>query len=418
MEIFYLSNGIKVVFEKIDYVKSVTIGVFVGTGSAFEKEKENGISHFLEHMFFKGTSKRSAKEIAEFMDSYGGQLNAFTAKEYTCFYAKILNNHAEKAFDILSDMLINSTFTAENIELERKVITEEILIGEDTPEDLIFDMIAEETWRDSSLGRPIAGTCKSVSLIKQNDILNYYADNYKSDNIVISVVGNYDLNLLKDMLEKYFSSGFKGKAKKHLDLPVVDVKKGILLKNKDIEQCQICISFEGLNRTDPLLYDLLAVNSVFGGSMSSRLFQKIREENGLAYAVYSYLNSYKKQGSFIIYAGMNALNLEKVIKLINEEIVNLKKYKLKSTEIQFATEQLRSNIIMGLESMSQRMSSYGKSLLVDGQVECTEDIMNKISEISEEKIAESIEKVFDINKLNIAILGNVNEKKYDEYFSF
>ena len=174
MKFFNLENGIKVVYEKIDYVKSMTVGVYVGAGSYNEKKSENGISHYLEHMFFKGTKNRNAKEIAEFMDFCGGQLNAVTSKEYTLFYAKVLENHSQKAFEILSDMLINSTFTEENIEIERKVITEEIKIGEDTPEDLIFDMISEVTWKNSSLGYPIAGTKKSVSKITRENILNYY----------------------------------------------------------------------------------------------------------------------------------------------------------------------------------------------------------------------------------------------------
>lgn len=418
MEIFTLSNGIKVVFEKIEYVKSLTVGVFVGAGSVFEKKEENGISHFLEHMFFKGTTKRSAKEIAEFMDSCGGQLNAVTSKEYTCFYAKVLNHHAEKAFDILSDMLLSSTFTSENIELEKKVISEEIKIGEDTPEDLIFDMISEQMWKDTSLGRPVAGTCSSVSGIYRDNILDYYSNNYKGNNIVISVVGSYEFDLLMKMLEKYFSDGFSGEYKKVIDTPLINVESGMMLRKKDIEQCQLCMSFEGLSRTDSMLYDLLAVNSVFGGSMSSRLFQKIREENGLSYSVYSYMNSYKKQGSFVVYAGMNSSELEKVLYLINNEIVKLKRDKLTDAEIQLAVEQLRSGMIMGLESMSQRMSSYGKKLLIQNKVEDINDLMSKISEINKEKISASIDRIFDINKLNIAILGNIKEKDYLSDFSF
>jgi len=417
MQTFTLSNGIRVVFEKIEYVKSLTVGVFVGAGSAFESKEENGISHFLEHMFFKGTKNRTAKEIAEFMDSVGGQLNAVTSKEYTCFYAKVLSNHAEKAFDILSDMLLNSTFTSENIELERKVITEEIRIGEDTPEDLIFDLISEQMWGDTPLGRPIAGTSKSVSTIFQDNLLNYYHQNYKGNNIVISIVGNYDFQLLNNLLEKYFAIGFE-EIHKDMKPPLVKVGSGQLIKRKEIEQCQLCLGFEGLSRTDSMLYDLFAVNAVFGGSMSSRLFQKIREENGLSYSVYSYLNSYHNKGSFVIYAGMNSTEIEKVLKIINEEIVKLKKYKITDRELQFAIEQIRSSMIMGLESMSQRMTSYGKNLLLENKIQNIDDIMQEISGITKEKVADSIERVFDLNKLNIAILGDVAEKDYNSYFNF
>ena len=316
MKFFNLENGIKVVYEKIDYVKSMTVGVYVGAGSYNEKKSENGISHYLEHMFFKGTKNRNAKEIAEVMDFCGGQLNAVTSKEYTLFYAKVLENHSKKAFEILSDMLINSTFTEENIEIERKVITEEIKIGEDTPEDLIFDMISEVTWKNSSLGYPIAGTKKSVSKITRENILNYYNENYRGENIVISVVGYFDENNLKSELEYYFGGISSLKYDKKI-LKKETVERGILIKDKDIEQCQLCISFEGLKRCDDYVYDLLSVNSLFGGSMSSRLFQKIREENGLSYSVYSYLNTYTTCGSFVIYAGMNADELERVLALIN-----------------------------------------------------------------------------------------------------
>lgn len=417
MEVFSLSNGIRVVFEKIEYIKSITVGVFVGAGSVFETKQESGISHFLEHMFFKGTLKRNAKQIAEFMDSFGGQLNAVTSKEYTCFYAKVLNDHAEKAFDILSDMLLNSTFTQENIELERKVICEEIKIGEDTPEDLIFDMISEKIWGDTALGRPIAGTCKSVLGISRENILDYYHRKYKGDNIVISVVGNYDYNVLKNMLENYFGNGFEG-AYNSIVTPYIEVKSGQIIREKEIEQCQLCLAFEGFSRTDSMIYDLLAVNSAFGGSMSSRLFQRIREENGLSYSVYSYLNSYIRQGSLVIYAGMNPLELEKVLALINQEICKLKKDKLSKKEIQFAVEQIRSGIIMGLESMSQRMTTYGKKLLMENKVEDINDILYKISKINEENIEASIERVFDESKLNVAVLGDVKTKDYMSFFNF
>ena len=417
MEIFNLSNGIKVVFEKIDYVMSVSVGVFVRAGSIFETKSSNGISHFLEHMFFKGTKKRDAKEIAEFMDSCGGQLNALTSKEYTCFYAKVLSSHGEKAFDILSDMLSSSTFSEENIELEKKVVAEEIKIGNDTPEELIFDMISELTWKNSPVGFPIAGTEKNIKGFSRDDVLKYYGKHYNGDSIVISVVGNYEFEKLKEELEKYFSKISAGGGEEKICAPP-KVKNGILVKQKDIEQCQLCISFEGLSRENSSVYDLLAANAVFGGSMSSRLFQKIREENGLSYSVYSYINSYTKCGSLVIYAGMNPLELERVLELINGEIKLLKEKKLSQKELFYATEQIKSGLIMGLESVSQRMSSYGKSLLLDGKINTQESVSEKISKISCEGAAKAVDEVFDRTKMNIAILGNVENKNYGDLFSF
>ncbi len=417
MEFFTLDNGIKVVYEKIDYVKSLTIGVFVGAGSALERKFENGISHFLEHMFFKGTKKRSAKEIAEYMDFCGGQLNAVTSKEYTCFYAKVLHHHADKAYEILSDMLINSTFTEENTELERKVITEEIKLCEDTPEDLIFDMISETMWKDSSLGFPVAGTAESVSGISRDMLLKYYSDNYRGSNMVISVVGCFDISELKLKLSHYFGGISSLGYEKRIYKPEI-VTKGMNIRKKETEQCQLCISFEGLERSDESVYDLLSVNAVFGGSMSSRLFQKIREENGLSYSVYSYINTYTKGGSLVIYAGMNPDELLKVLSLINGEIRLLKKDKLTEAEINSSREQIRSGIIMGLESMSQRMTSYGKNLLLEGKLEDSDMLMKKIGRVNTNRAADVIDRVFDINKMNIAVLGNVSDWDYSQYFSF
>ena len=417
MNYFNLKNGIRVVCEKIDYVKSVSVGVFVGVGSAREKREENGISHFLEHMFFKGTKTRNAREIAEFMDFCGGQLNAVTSKEYTCYYAKVLENHRDKAFEILSDMLTNSTFTKENIEIEKKVISEEIKIGEDTPEELIFDLISELTWQKSPLGLPVAGTVDSVSKINQNMIWNFYRKYYPGNNMVISVVGSFDESSIKDELQHYFGEIPALKCENEKE-EIPKVESGILVRKKDIEQCQLCISFEGLSRSDEYVYDLLSANAMFGGSMSSRLFQKIREENGLSYSVYSYLNTYSDCGSFVIYAGMNPDELERVLSLINDEINLIKKEGLSEKEILCSTEQLKSSIIMGLESMSNRMSNYGKNLLLRGEIDDYDALMKKISRVNTKRIKEIIEKIFVPEKMNIAVLGNVKDEDYREYFSF
>ncbi len=417
MNYFNLDNGIRVVCEKIDYVKSLSIGVYVGVGSAREQKEENGISHFLEHMFFKGTKTRSAKEIAEFMDFCGGQLNAVTSKEYTCYYAKVLENHRDKAFEILSDMLTNSTFTKENIEIEKKVISEEIKIGEDTPEELIFDLISELTWQKSPLGFPVAGTIDGVSKINRDMILDFYKKYYPGNNMVISVVGSFDENSIKDELDHYFG-GIPTLEYEKEKKEIPKVESGILVRKKDIEQCQLCISFEGLSRSDEYVYDLLSANAMFGGSMSSRLFQKIREENGLSYSVYSYLNTYSDCGSFVIYAGMNPDELEKVLCLINDEINLIKKEGLSEKEILCSTEQLKSSIIMGIESMSNRMSNYGKNLLLQGEIDDYDALMRKISRVDTKRTKEIIERIFVPEKMNIAVLGNVKEKDFREYFSF
>lgn len=411
MECFTLENGIRVVFEKIEYVKSVTMGVFVGSGSFFETKENNGVSHFLEHMFFKGTKNKSAKEIAEFMDSIGGQLNAYTTKEYTCFYAKVLSEYTEKAMDILSDMLINSTFTDENINLEKKVICEEIKINDDTPEELIFDLISKQVWQNSPLGMPVAGTVESVMNIKRRDILDYYNKHYVGENIVISIVGNFNFEELKDLLEKYFSNGFS-KIYTRPQITELPSDCGSLIERKNIKQCQLCISFDALEKGHELMSDLIVLNSVFGGNVSSRLFQKIREENGLSYSVYSFLENYKTRGALMIYAGLNTDELDKVIYLINNEISRLKTEKLNQNEIELAKTQLRSEFVMGLESLSNRMSSYGKGLLLNNKIKSADDVLRKIDAVSSDKIAYLIDLIFDKDKLNIAVLGKVKNNDY------
>ncbi len=405
-----LSNGIRVVTEYINYVKSVSVGVWIGAGSAMEILKNNGVSHYIEHMLFKGTATRSAREIAEAMDSVGAQLNAVTSKEYTCYYAKTLTEHLDLSFDILADMITNSTFTEENIQTERRVIGEEISMCEDTPEDLIHDLLSNIMWQGDALGFPIAGTEKTISGIDRSVMLDYKNNFYCGENMVISVVGNFDEQQVICALEKRFGSIPQTYRNAYIQkkigiVPNIDIVK------KDIEQCHICLGLEGLARPDDRFYDLLVANSVFGGNMSSRLFQKVREEQGLAYSIYSYANAYHKNGSMVIYAGLNAESLCKALTIIGDEIRLLKAEKLSDAEISTAKEQLKASVIMGLEGMSARMSSYGKGILFENKIRSMEETIHLIESVSRDSVAEIIDKVFDRDKLNIALCGKVSADK-------
>ncbi len=406
-KVFTLSNGIRVVTEFIDYVKSVSAGVWVGAGSSFETLENNGVSHFIEHMMFKGTTSRTAKEIAEFMDSVGGQLNAVTGKEYTCYYSKTLSEHLEMSFEILSDMVRNSTFTNENMDIERKVIVEEINMGEDDPEDYIHDILSKNMWKNSALGYPIAGTTQSLSKIDRRAILDYYNDIYVADNIVISVVGNFDEEMALRLLEEKFG-GIKEKGRKFDGIEKLSVEKSAVVVKKDIEQCQLCLGFEGFCRGDRKVYDLAVVNALFGGNMSSRLFQKVREESGLAYSVYSYSSSYQNNGSMIIYAGLNAESLYRALEIINREIDILKKDKLTRDEINTAKAQLKASMVMGSEGVSSRMRSYGKGVLFENRAKTLDEIIDLIDGVSFEGVSEVIERVFDRNHLTVAALGRLD----------
>ena len=405
-----LKNGIRVVTEKTDYVKSVSLGVWVGAGSAFENISNNGISHFIEHMLFKGTKKRSAGEIAKCMDSVGGQLNALTAKEYTCFYAKTLTQHFPLAADVLSDMLTGSRFSVDCIETERSVIGEEINMCEDTPEDNIHDRLSSLMWQGSSLGYPIAGTTETIAGINREKMLGYMNDFYCGENIVICAVGNFDEKKMLDCLENCFGK-IKPEGKKTGNIGKLSVGRSAEIIKKDIEQCHICIGIEGLERNNLNFYDLLIINALFGGNMSSRLFQKVREEKGLAYSIYSYANSYKNNGSLVIYAGLSANRLCETLEIINREAAELLKNGLKREEIGVAKVQMKSSLVMGLEGTSSRMSSYGRSLLFDNNIKTLDSIIEQIDKVDFNSVNETIERVFNSDKLCLAALGRVEQNE-------
>jgi len=409
-----LDNGVRLVSEKIPYVRSVAIGIWVGTGSRNETVDNNGISHFIEHMMFKGTEKRSAKEIAESIDNIGGQLNAFTGKECTCFYAKILDTHIDTAVDILADMFFNSRFDEKDIGIERKVIGEEIDMYEDSPEELVHDVLSEVVWEGNPLGFPILGTDRSLSNISRETIFKYMGENYTPNNTVISVAGNFDEENLQKIVNRYFGN-WKASGNKNTKPSAANFVSGSKVKEKDTEQVHICFGFNGIENGSDELYTLLALNNVFGGGMSSRLFQKIREEKGLAYSIYSYPSSYRNEGLFTIYAGMNPEHLSVVANMICDEIKILIKNGISGDELEKSKEQLKGSYILGLESTSSRMNSIGKSELLLGYINTQDEILDKINKINMKNMTEVIEKVFDFKRMSFAAVGNIrNDIKIED----
>jgi predicted Zn-dependent peptidase len=403
-----LDNGIRIVYEKIPYVRSITIGIWIGTGSRNESTKNNGISHFIEHMVFKGTEKRSAKDIAESIDNIGGQLNAFTGKECTCYYTKTLDTHYDLALEVLADMLFNSKFDKKDIDVERKVILEEIGMYEDSPEELVHDILSEIVWEGNSLGYPILGTEGCLKNINRASIMDYMDNNYLPSNSVISIVGNFDDDELIEAVTKHFSS-WKNKDFNRILFQKVDFITNRKIKEKDTEQVHICMGFEAIEQGNDSLYTLLAINNIFGGGMSSRLFQKIREEKGLVYSIYSYPSSYKDAGLFTIYAGMNPEHLPKVSQMIIDEIKVLKTHGIKSDDLVKSKEQLKGNYILGLESTSSRMNSIGKSELILEQIYTPEEILEKIDNVNMESVNEVIKQVFNIEKSSFTAVGNLKK---------
>ncbi|MFZ5966536.1 MAG: M16 family metallopeptidase [Bacillota bacterium] len=414
-----LSNGIRVVIEKIPYVRSVSVGIWVGIGSTNENFNNNGITHFIEHMLFKGTKSRTAKDIAESIDSLGGQLNAFTGKECTCYYTKTLDTHLPIALDVLTDMIFHSEFQPDEIEKEKGVVLEEISMYEDSPEDMAHDLLSKTVFNKHSLGMPILGTSHTVSSFTREVCLQYIEDNYSTENIVVSVAGNFEEQQLIDLLEEKFSSFHKTRAEQCIKPQHPQFLQDSSTKHKDIEQLHICIGLEGISLGSKELYPMMVMNNIFGGSMSSRLFQSIREDKGLAYSVFSYPSSYKHTGLFTIYAGINPKQLDSVMTIINQEINDLKKIGLTVDELNKSKEQLKGSYILGLESTSSRMTAIGKSELLLNKIYSPKEVLDRIDSITLDEVHAVISKVFTTGKLSTALVGRIDgEKNISEFLTF
>ncbi|NLW39390.1 MAG: insulinase family protein [Tissierellia bacterium] len=405
-----LDNGIKVVMEKIPIAKSVSIGVFVNAGIIKEDKQINGISHFIEHMLFKGTKNRSAIEIAQAIDSIGGQINAYTSTEYTCYYIKVLDKHLPLAIELLSDMITNSLFDEEEINKEKGVVKEEIKMYLDSPEDVTYDLLSEMMFEGTPLSLPILGSYDTVDNLNRETILEFYNKNYLANDMVISIAGNFDYNGTFKLLNDSFRSvPAKNKVE---DLSInPNFKQKVDGCYKDIEQLNFCIGMKGIKRDSDDIYPLLIMNNIFGGSMSSRLFQRIREERGLVYSIYSHIASFKDTGIFTIYAGLGREQLIEVVQLIRKNIEDMKKNLITKDELERSKEQLKGNYILGLEGTFSRMLDLGKSKLLLNRIVTLDEVLEKIDRVEMDDIERVVHKVFNKDKYNIAYVGNVNNKE-------
>ncbi|MDD3705366.1 MAG: pitrilysin family protein [Clostridiaceae bacterium] len=404
-----LINGIRIVTEEIPYVNSVSIGIWIKAGSRYENLENNGISHFIEHILFKGTKNRSAKDIANSIDKIGGQLNAFTSKECTCFYAKVLDTHFDTALDVLSDMFFNSNFDCGEIDKERGVVLEEINMYEDTPEDLVHDLFSQTVWSGNPLGMSILGTEESLGNLNREKIIQYFNENYCPKNIVISVVGNFKQNDIVNKIKAYFEN-VEQKDKTDAQIEIPHFEPEYILKSKSTEQVHLCMGFNGVDVKSKAFYPLLILNNVFGGAMSSRLFQKIREDRGLAYSVFSYPSSFEDCGLFSIYAGSKPDNLKSVTELIMEEIYTIKDKGITEEELYDSKEQLKGSYILGLESTSGRMISIGKSELLLDKIYLPSEILAKIDMVDMDSVNSIIKQIFDIDNMGAAIIGSMKKR--------
>ncbi|MGL4523131.1 MAG: M16 family metallopeptidase [Bacilli bacterium] len=394
-------NGVRIVTENIPSVRSVAVGIWINAGSRNEPVAINGISHFLEHMFFKGTHTRSAKEIAESFDRIGGQVNAFTAKEYTCYYAKVLDNHAPFALEVLADMFFNSVFDTEELEKERNVINEEINMYEDEPDDLVHDLLSVAAYGDHALSRPILGTKASIANFTTQTFHDYMSDYYSPDRVVISVAGNFDPSLVETISNLFGTYNSNGSASKTEQPTYV---AGSEYRHKVTEQSHVAIGYPGVKVGSEQSFAVSVMNNIFGGSMSSRLFQDVREQKGLAYSVYSYHNVHQDCGLFTIYAGTSPQQLPVLLETVSESIATFRKDGISETELNNTKEQLKGNIMLGLESTNSRMSRNGKNELILGYHRTLDELLTKIDAVSLANVNDVIEQTFSADS-TYALIG-------------
>ena len=401
-----LENGIRVIGEPMPHYRSVSMGVWVDAGSVCENEAEAGASHFIEHMLFKGTERRTAAEIAAEMDAIGGNLNAFTAKECTCFYAKVLDEHLPRAADMLADLLRSSKFDEADIEREKGVVCEEILMTEDSPEDMAHETLCALLYENTPLAKPILGTQESVRSFTRETLMDYMGRHYMPNNIVISCAGHFEREALMDALNRYFAGGGMGERSPR---KVSTLSGGHRFRavEKDIEQVHLCLGFPGFALDEDGQYALFVLNNALGGSMSSRLFQSIREARGLAYSVYSYPSSYTETGYFALYAGTGEGTAEQVTALILEELEKLRKNGLTKEEFIRSKEQLKGSYMLGQESTSARSNAIGKMELLRGRVYSEEEIMQRIERITMDDVQAILPKVLDANAMCASAVGRV-----------
>lgn len=398
-----LENGVKIVAEKFDTVQSVSIGFFFKTGVLFEPDEMLGVSHFIEHMMFKGTSRRSAQEIAREFDRIGGYLNAFTAKDYCCFYARVVKDHLAVAVDVLSDMLIDSQFVEDEFERERRVILEEIKMYEDSPDEIIHELLGQNIWKNSRLGNPILGTSETVSSMGRNEVARLFKSQYLTGNLVVCVAGNFDWDDLQRMLEQKLVSMQRGKLEPIEQIPEANFSSSVF--QKDIEQVHLTLGTVGISFADERRFPLTVLNAAFGGGMSSRLFQEIREKRGMAYTVYSYHTSFRNTGLFGIYAGTSMENLQEVLDLFYEELQKVSEEGLTEIELVETREQLKGNMLIALESTTNRMNRLSTGFLYNVEPQLPENTIKPYLAVTLEDVKAVAKEILNERKMAITMIA-------------
>ncbi len=405
-----LKNGLVIASEVMPHLRSVSLGVWVKCGSRFETADKTGISHFIEHLLFKGTRTRSAARIAESIDSVGGQLNAFTEKEYVGFYAKVLDEHLPFAFDLLADIVLNPAFPAKEVERERNVIFEEINMVEDSPQELILDLYQEKFWKNHPLGWPISGTKKSVNQITRADVKGFFRQHYKASNMVVAVAGNIRHRDVQRLAEKYFSGLETGTVTDPGHAPAVNA--GRLIRRKThLEQTHICLGTIAPPVMSTERYCAHLLCNVLGGGLSSRLFQNIREKRGLVYSIFSMLNLYQDAGSLVVYAGSAPEKALEVVELTLKECRSLREKLISGEELKRAKENIKGSVMLGLESSSSRMTYLAQQLIHYGRFHTLEEILNGVERVTAQEIRDMANRIFDTSYFTLTALTSRNSEE-------
>ncbi len=403
-----LANGVRVITEVMPHVRSISLGIWIGTGSRWETGDQAGISHFIEHMVFKGTTHRSAEDIARSVDSIGGGLDAFTAKEMVSYNTKVLDEHLPQAFDVLADMVRNPLFRDEDIEKEKGVILEELKMEVDNPEYLLHEIFSSNFWKDHPLGKPILGTKETIKRFDRQMIHKYYRRYYSPSNILITAAGNLSHDRLVDLAREHFDD-LRAAAKLNPDPPPVPHARLVFRNKSSLEQTHLYLGVPAYPFPHPLRFACYALNTVLGGGMSSRLFQNIREKQGLAYAVYSELGMCSDTGCLAIYAGTSVESARRVIESIVKEFRELKESPVPAEELRRAKDHLKGSFMLGLESTSSRMGNLARQELYFKRFFTLDEMIQSIEEVTAEQVQHIAQEFFDPKNITLAMLGNLGD---------
>ncbi len=404
-----LDNGLRLLTEKMSQVRSISIGVWLTRGSRHESAELGGIAHFVEHMLFKGTASRTAEDIAQAIDSIGGQLDAFTAKEYASYYIKVLDEHLPLAIDILSDIVRNPAFSPEDLAREKKVVLEEIKMVEDTPDDLVHELFTQSFWENHPLGRPILGTKETVESFTSELLRDYFHGAYTPRNLIVSAVGNLEHDRVRALVEEKFGSLEPSGVPVPEDPP--RTVPNILIRNKELEQSHVCMGVGSYPQNHDDRYSSYVLNTLLGGSMSSRLFQNVREKRGLAYAVFSGLSAYRDAGSFTVYAGCANEAVGEVVDLIVEELRRVKQTSVPSAELQRSKDHLKGSLMLSLENTASRMSHLARQEIYFDRQFGLDDTLQGIERVTPDDVQRVAADLFRNGSLAATVLGHVNGLK-------